>query len=1102
SRTGKLLWRTSLARISPLKITQSRYPRKIRILSTTPLVKEGVVYHVTNAGIVAALDAETGETIWLTRYPQNKKILDNFSNTGRIWRNEPPMIRGNKLYVTPVDCGLLMCLDTENGRVLWSATQNTDSFWYKGHRGGQKGYPHMMRMNGFTADGLLVLSWGDLAFLNPDTGQLAWRARLSTGEWLEGGDPRGKVLKLTGKPPAGLEPAINGEGNDFWWYMGVVASPPAVTRDNKVHFSMRSYDNNSGGIFYSDYTLDLKAKEITDQRRWFQGVHNNLPVAKQVVNEEPEIFKPSQRMTFKRWGVLFEADMTTEHIVVRYDRPKLEEILATRDDLNTLFAKAEIARKNEDVQGAINLYERCKPLLPSEEEDRRKNINLRLYPLYTELARWGHESADLPFLEAAAKKMGATASNPNQEVKALLAYAELHEKKGDWMKAVQVLQNASRHYWREPLAVSGLELGDREKLMTTAQRSLENVLGDIPAPYAAAAKQLFEAEKITLQDYFLAVANVDVDYVVETRSVMAKRLRELLARAPKDFREKYESRAAEELKKYESVEVGERLLWCWPESAAAKKKIRELVAKTASMKPVERQGQRWRFDDLAQACGLGARLVDEGTKGLARASVPSAMPSGAGMRQAEAKNDDPDMVRLVLPQKGETEKTAHLLFVGGRKKRAYGNRFTVMCWNMKDNKKEWESREILLHGKMVGGEGYEVGFEEVFIYDNLALLHGQYDVLAINYTKGTDLDGKGKKEKKWHFRVPLGFEIKSVDMCGDVLVLCGRGSTVAISPRTGEIVWEVSEMGEYYAGPFFHKDTAFTVRKSPAEVSFRKVGTGRLLCRLRLPGLTTNRKHPLYALEGANQNPAAAEAAEEYPVAFADGLLAMSDGLSYHVVDVDKRNLRWSRAATKLDMSQEASYRMWIEGGKLLVLKPYYAVIENAVFDLASGDLLWRRREGGKKMDAKLRKFVAQDTASGKAATGLVLGSMVFVDGGAYGIKYEMGAAAVTLVGMDPTTGNETMQIREKGYDEPEAYVEPSWSKGCVAVRIQDGNKFEVWQVDVKAKKIVQKLELPGYGRLGEYGDASAVWQGPHQAVWAFDKRKLTTNSAQETRRE
>jgi hypothetical protein len=464
------------------------------------------------------------------------------------------------------------------------------------------------------------------------------------------------------------------------------------------------------------------------------------------------------------------------------------------------------------------------------------------------------------------------------------------------------------------------------------------------------------------------------------------------------------------------------------------------------------------------------------------------------------------MVRLALPQRGApTEETAGLLFVGGRKKRAFGNRYNLLCWDMKADKKLWETPGILLH-KKEGSEAssshaYEVGFEEVFIWNDLAIVHGQYDVIAVNRLPGQELyeqEGSrhGKKKTRWHFRVPLGFVIRKVDMCGEVIVLCGRGSTMALSAVNGQIVWDAREAGEFYAGPFFHEDIAFTVRKSPSEVSFRRTGSGRLLRRLSLPGLTTNRQHPLFAGEGSEGNVAAAEAAEAHPVASADGLLVVNDGLTYYLVDVEKQEIRWSRGATKLDTSRDAAYRMWIDDGRIFVLKPYYAVLENAVLDAATGDMIWRRREGGKKQDATVKKFEkergSEEDPGAKAATGLVLGSMEFVDGIAYGVKYEMGATTVTLVGMDPKSGNEVMKIREKGYEEPEAYVEPSWSKGCVNVRIQDGNKFEVWQVDVKAKKLVQKTRLEGYGRLGEYGDASAVWQGPYQVVWAFATRKIT----------
>jgi outer membrane protein assembly factor BamB len=506
---------------------------------------------------------------------------------------------------------------------------------------------------------------------------------------------------------------------------------------------------------------------------------------------------------------------------------------------------------------------------------------------------------------------------------------------------------------------------------------------------------------------------------------------------------------------------------------------------------------------MAAVCGLGGDTVPGGRQGVTRMPPPKGMDPGAGMVEYRAKNEDPDMVRLILPQRGATEETAELLFVGGRKRRTYSNRFNVLCWDMKANRMLWETPEILLHGRTSeGGEGFEVGFEEVFLWKDLAVVHGRFDVVAFDRRPGEGLWAKGtrrgKKKRHWHFRVPKGFEIKQMDLCGDVLVLCGQGSTVALSPGTGKIIWEAPEVGAIYAGPFFLKDELLTVRTGPAEVSFRKVGSGRLLCRLRLNSLTTNRKHPVHDVGGAGAHPAAAEDAEAYPTAFGDGYLAVTDGLAYHVVDVRKRQLVWTRGVTKVDPGKETSFRLWINGGKLFVLKPFYAVLENAVLDLESGDMLWRRREGGKKVDRKLQAYAGKETEeeaarAGKAATGLVLTSMTFLDGKVYGIRHRAGTSSVDLVGMDPDTGNQTMKVSETGYQSPEAHVEPSWSEGCVTVRVQDGNNFEVWQVDTRGKRLVRKLKQTGYGRLGAYGDTSAAWQGPYQAIWAFAERVLTT---------
>lgn len=1099
SRTGKLLWRKTLTRISPLKITQSRYPRKIRILSSTPLLNEGVVYHCSNAGAIVAVDSQTGDIRWMTRYPQLNGVLDNFTPVPKAWRNTSPVVRGNKIYVTPVDCPFLMCLDKESGRILWTATQGADSNW--GQHGKQRGYSQVWRLAGFSPDGQLILTGRDVVLLNPDTGTLVWAAQLHSS-WMAPGPVQfgGNILAKGQTPPKGLTPAINGDGDDYWFPYGLIETQPTITRDGKMYFGMKNHNGNAGGVMLTELCLDMNPsdRKFIAQRRWFTP-HGFIvdggwtpPIVKRPVNEEPEEFLPAMRMAFTRWGVKFEVDVTKHRIVVRYDRKALDENLAKAGDLNTMFAKAEIARKKGDTRESIKIYEACKDMLPSEEDDVRRNLNLRLYPLYTELAQWGYESANLDMIESACRKMGATASNPSQEIQALLAYSELHEKRGAWDKSAQVLQNASRHYWREPATVSGLETGDRTELMKYAETSLANLLVNVPAPHALSVKDVGTGVKSMLGDYFLSVADVDSDYVLETRTLIAKRLRQMLMRAPDSFKKQYEELAAQDLAKYSGLTAGERLLWCWPQTEAGKKKTRELADGAGSMKPVEAQAALRRLDDLAEACGLGGDLVKGGRDGLERVPVVNTMESGAGMTQIEADNGDSDIVRLILPQKGLPRQTAHLMITGGRKKSSYGNKFTVTCHDMKSNKKVWETRELLLYGKTIGDEGFETGFEEVFIAGNLAIVHGRYDVIALAWDGEQDVKD-GKKEKRWHFRVPVGFEIQKVDMCGNLLVLCGRGSTVALSCETGDIVWDAGEVGEFYAGPFFHKDMMLTVRNSPSEVSFRKVGSGRLLSRLRLTGLSTNRKHPLFLSEAGKQNPAASEAAEAYPVAFGEGLLAVVDGPRYYLVDVEKMQLRWSTPATKLDPAQDPAYRMWLDGGKLFVLKPYYSVLENAVFDTASGNLLWRRREGGKKADEKVKEVKDGAATEGAAkSTGLVLSSMVFINGTAYGIKYEMSSTAVILVGMDPVSGNETMRVEMKGYTEPEAYVEPSWSKDCVTVRIQDGNKFEVWQVDVQTKKIVQQLQLQGYGRLGEYGEASALWQGPYSGIWTYEKHKFT----------
>jgi hypothetical protein len=119
---------------------------------------------------------------------------------------------------------------------------------------------------------------------------------------------------------------------------------------------------------------------------------------------------------------------------------------------------------------------------------------------------------------------------------------------------------------------------------------------------------------------------------------------------------------------------------------------------------------------------------------------------------------------------------------------------------MQGNRKVWETQDILLGRAKEGEEGYETGFEEVIIWNNLAIVHGRHDVVALNWKEGEELWQDGRKKRHWHFPVPLGFEIQNMDLCGELLILCGRSSTIGLSVKTGKIVWEESEVGEVPQG--------------------------------------------------------------------------------------------------------------------------------------------------------------------------------------------------------------------------------------------------------------------------------------------------------------
>jgi hypothetical protein len=73
-------------------------------------IKNGLAYLCSNTGAVAALEADTGEIVWLHTYEQAKQRTDLFTQEVRrttTWHENPPMLDHRLLYVTPLDADRL-----------------------------------------------------------------------------------------------------------------------------------------------------------------------------------------------------------------------------------------------------------------------------------------------------------------------------------------------------------------------------------------------------------------------------------------------------------------------------------------------------------------------------------------------------------------------------------------------------------------------------------------------------------------------------------------------------------------------------------------------------------------------------------------------------------------------------------------------------------------------------------------------------------------------------------------------------------------------------------------------------------------------------------
>ncbi len=1096
SATGRIKWRKSLCRLPPGKFTggfANKHRNRIRSFSSPPLYHQGTVYYCTNAGVVAALDALSGQVKWLIRYPYVPNLHDATRQYGGLpgwsgtvataamhepafWFNQRPVLVGERLFILPVNSVMMHCLDRQTGRVIWSKKKGGSNFTY---------------MLGPTREGHMVFTYsgrgGIIQLVDPKTGQTVWSSP----------DP----IHRDPRPCLNYHEIVPGEFNKRAFYL---MARPFLTREDRLYTSyFIDYGYPAPATCASMAELSLKDRKILNKRYYFtptfqvfaakgltiaKGLADNLAklphldarakqqlkitravAADTVPENEHKAFVPFSRVTFKRFGVTFELRIEPRGMAMVYDRDAVKKTVAAQTGADALFAHAELALSEARDADAAKAFKQCLAMVSSEDLDFRARVNQQLHQAYKRLAQSAVRSVQNKAELENCVGMSKTVNTLPQEMQTLMAMSEAYERQGDYQKAVRIVQRFVKTYGHYEYPIPSLLAGDVGAQTKASHSVLDGIETFVKAnTYGQELVRPAKLSRKMLGLYFSALSPLKRDSRVRAGELGAGRLMHLQTLAS-ELAKEMETRAEEALS---NASVEEQLLRLWEfpgtkvaqqvvdkalKATEAKLKIPELtMVETAALRKRE-----WALADAARICRLklpphlAARLLAPSGE----PKVPSI--SGPMTDREESLEDARAPAWLVLERRGDLETKPDLMFLAARVKKRMDHKFLLYCKEMSSGKLLWKAQEqrgekwfeeIRLRDK-----ADEPGFFEAFVHGDEVVVHGLYDVLAFGLE-----DGK----LRWHYRAPFNFEIRHVVKSGDLLFLAGEAQSVALrlgtkDPR-GELVWEENEVGSPYIAPYLHGDRLVEVRKVPSNLTVRYRSTGKLMGRLVLPDLQAHDEHPLL-----DKGPRAK------PIAHDGKLLVVTDGWYYVMVDVEKMKVIWKRLIDANDVTRAPPMRFEMNGDYLSVLKQDYDV--KAIYMLSSqtGNVLWRT-------DPKV------------ANSPQPMHSMLIRGGKLFGIRPHPGQGFY-FVGLDCKTGKPLFrQTEQKGYGgKPEVSLRKQIYGTSVVALLKDRQDFEVKAFDVSNGKPLHTVKLKSSGNLGQHGFASATAQNGKLVLFGGNKLKI-----------
>ena len=599
-------------------------------------------------------------------------------------------------------------------------------------------------------------------------------------------------------------------------------------------------------------------------------------------------FLPFARQTVERFGETFELRISARSVSMVYDRDAVGATIQTRNDPAGDFAKAELAVAETRMQAAADLLQQCLNTISSEDLDFRAAINQQLYGVHLRLARQAIRSGRVGEELQNCLGMSRTAGTLAEEIETLFAVADAYERRGDLESAAKALRIVINTYGEHEYPISAVAAAESRQVLGAAESVLDHYGSFLSKSlYAKEMSSSLALMKRSLPLYLSTVSPLPKSLTLRAGELAALRLRRQKRRSD-EFVESSDQLAAETLTGKPDDELMQ-LLGEFPGASAAQTTLDRLLKQAVENKTPQGRQQMWQLADVARVSDL---KLPDGLRDQVAPTPSDAVERAITLPQESREvefDEEETAARLVMERRGNRLIQPQLMFLATRVRKRLDNKFVVTARELNTGEVAWQTDELRLKGK-----GQEPGFFTAFVYGDLVLVHGLYDVLALSLDDGS---------LRWRYRVPFDFEIRSAVLSGDLLLLSGKVESIALYVPTdiaiGEVAWQAQELGDLYIPPYMDGDRMVE-------------------------------DHPLL-----EDGPSA------LPTARRNNQLVVTDGWYYILIDTDRLEIVWKRLIDNNDATRTPPLRFALGDKYVAVLKEDYDQKAIHMLSAETGELLW-----------------------------------------------------------------------------------------------------------------------------------------------------------------